>query len=130
MYTNIGKFLECTLNLDSISLGTQCTNLFDKMKYKYSYVVVSIEHPTTCKKYILWVNHDNNSSDRTRCRRNLLPICFYLLQREKEKDEKSYMWHVFSTQTELLLSRQITSHIERNVQSEYISIPGMILDFN
>ena len=42
------------------------------------------------------------------------------------KEWKKVICDTYSTQTEILLSSQSTSHIGRNVESEYISIPGMI----
>ena len=53
------------------------------------------------------------------------------LQREEEEEKnerrrKKVICDTYSTQTEILLSSQSTSHIGRNVESEYISIPGMM----
>ena len=42
------------------------------------------------------------------------------------KEWKKVICDTYSTQTEILLSSQSTSHIGRNVESEYISIPGMM----
>ena len=83
-------------------------------------------------KYTLWVSHNNNSCDREQ---GVEEICWRFVfisspegggGRKEWKKKKKVICDTYSTQTEILLSRQSTSHIERNVQSEYISIPGMM----
>ena len=81
---------------------------------------IPIDRSTTSKIYFMSQEETTITTTEKRCRRNSYPICF-IFSGEKKKMKK-VICDMHSPQTEELISRQSTLHIERNVRAEYICL--------